>query len=634
MATQVKHRRGIQSEIDNFTPAIAEIVVNTSEAELVVGDGASQGGIPVPKKTKTFLHYQDLASVLADGSLKNGYSLQLRERTAGSGNGGVWDVVLTSTVTPNGRNIVQSIAQPTLSIVLRTTEVKNLTQHGVPDQVDDTALLQDVVDTLNESDTLDLNGKTVVIETVNITQDHVTIRNGKIVAKSSLEGVMLYITGDGVTIKDMKSYIDSAGSSVSKGTITFKQVTGGLVTNCKFEGGRRSGPNNEVANMVGVFQSSRVVIANNIMFEAAFVEMVQLDSCTDCVVQGNTISSTGNAYSAIATTDTYGIGGDSNHVISGNTCKTFRTSVLTINTGAVSIVGNSIDGSSEEQGINLGHTGTGAPDCTVSGNTITNCAGAGVALAEASNTAVVGNVIRYCGEAGIDTSSTVEALIADNFIHNIGNATTGNGIKLSTGVAASYSIRGNKFKTIKGNGIEVNGAVVKLVVTGNHFTDINTAGFSGGRFPVKGSLNVGIPCELIVFENNVVDGNFTTNRCVSVDNSNANIIMVLANNVLPAITTTAELWKANSGAQPSNRVIQRNKMGNDPMTGAATMVGGTDTIVVNNSNQTPYNPPILIIRDNDAAQAQIYVESFSTGTFTIKGRISAPFDAIIGYEIV
>lgn len=49
----------------------------------------------------------------------DGAALNIAERTAGNGGGAMWDVVLTSSVTPNTFDIVQSIGIPTLSFVLR-----------------------------------------------------------------------------------------------------------------------------------------------------------------------------------------------------------------------------------------------------------------------------------------------------------------------------------------------------------------------------------------------------------------------------------------------------------------------------------------------------------------------------------
>lgn len=129
MATQVKHRRGTQSEVDGFTPAIGEIVMNTSEEELVLGNGAKQGGIGIPKKSSTLLSFDTLSDALANQALKEGYSLIVSNRTSGGG-GGVWDVVDSSTVSPNTFNIVQCTGVPSLALVLRLGETIDVKQFG------------------------------------------------------------------------------------------------------------------------------------------------------------------------------------------------------------------------------------------------------------------------------------------------------------------------------------------------------------------------------------------------------------------------------------------------------------------------------------------------------------------------
>lgn len=147
MATQVKHRRGTQSEIDAFTGAIGEIVVNTTEDELVLNNGATQGGVPIAKKRNTMLSFDTLDAVVTNTSLKAGYAIELKERTAGKGGGGTWDVVLASTVTPNTFNIVQCTGVATLALVLRTTGTSTVAQFGaVGDNVtDDTAAIQECI---------------------------------------------------------------------------------------------------------------------------------------------------------------------------------------------------------------------------------------------------------------------------------------------------------------------------------------------------------------------------------------------------------------------------------------------------------------------------------------------------------
>src|SRR5579871_2963998 len=49
MAVQVQHRRGVASSIATFTPAQGEIVVDTTNHRMIVGDGATVGGWPAAK---------------------------------------------------------------------------------------------------------------------------------------------------------------------------------------------------------------------------------------------------------------------------------------------------------------------------------------------------------------------------------------------------------------------------------------------------------------------------------------------------------------------------------------------------------------------------------------------------------
>lgn len=44
MATQIKHRRGNSAEIAAFIPALAELIVNTDDNSVIVGDGVTPGG--------------------------------------------------------------------------------------------------------------------------------------------------------------------------------------------------------------------------------------------------------------------------------------------------------------------------------------------------------------------------------------------------------------------------------------------------------------------------------------------------------------------------------------------------------------------------------------------------------------
>lgn len=144
--TQVKHRRGTQSEVDNFTGALGEIVVNTTEEELVLGNSATQGGIPIAKKRNTLLSFDALTDVISNTALKSGYTVNIKERTTGSGGGGVWDVVPASSVTPNTFNIVQCTGVASLALVLRLYERMDIAQFLPAGQTDVTPVLSTMRD--------------------------------------------------------------------------------------------------------------------------------------------------------------------------------------------------------------------------------------------------------------------------------------------------------------------------------------------------------------------------------------------------------------------------------------------------------------------------------------------------------
>lgn len=149
MATQIKHRRGDQSEVDAFTAAIGEIIMNTTASELTLGDGATLGGIPIPKKIGTVLKFDTLADIVANENIRSGYAIEIKERVAGSGVGsGTWDVVLASSVTPNPHDVIQCTGVPTLAAVLRVNDYVLDTQMGavIDDTVDSIVARQATVD--------------------------------------------------------------------------------------------------------------------------------------------------------------------------------------------------------------------------------------------------------------------------------------------------------------------------------------------------------------------------------------------------------------------------------------------------------------------------------------------------------
>jgi len=63
MSVQVKHRRDTASNIAAFTPAQGEIIVDMTNNRMILGDGATVGGIPAAKLSEVLTGTNVLAQV-------------------------------------------------------------------------------------------------------------------------------------------------------------------------------------------------------------------------------------------------------------------------------------------------------------------------------------------------------------------------------------------------------------------------------------------------------------------------------------------------------------------------------------------------------------------------------------------
>lgn len=91
---------------------------------------------------KVVINYKTLLEARSDPSLKLNQSLNVKERELGKGGGAFWDVVLSSSVTVNFFDIVQSLANPDISLVLRVDGVLDARQIGLFPSGDQTFALK------------------------------------------------------------------------------------------------------------------------------------------------------------------------------------------------------------------------------------------------------------------------------------------------------------------------------------------------------------------------------------------------------------------------------------------------------------------------------------------------------------
>lgn len=212
MSTQVKHRRGNTTEIENFTAAVAEIIINTDTSEMIVGDGVSEGGRQPTRKP-----LNSVAAMKATKNLRIGDYVSTISYIAGRNKGGAnYTVVSGGTGTDDGGSFIN--LDNGLQAKLIPGSVIDVAQFGADNSAANTSdKIQAALD----------YGKPVVISdtyratglTVDTDNQNVYFHGGRLIRPDAITAVdIIEVTADNCVIYD--AYINGAGETDPGGDIS------------------------------------------------------------------------------------------------------------------------------------------------------------------------------------------------------------------------------------------------------------------------------------------------------------------------------------------------------------------------------------------------------------------------------
>lgn len=506
----------------------------------------------------------------------------------------------------------------------------------------DSSALQQMMNSLTEGQTVDFGGASYICDNVSLTTNRVTLQNGRLIASPTTdETPRLTITADFVTLDNLEFFTENSLLYTTVGGVDFKNCNGSKITNCRFiDCCRRSSDRTDGEAACWIFECTDTVFQGNIVTQGVFAEQLAVRNSKNTVIDGNYFEGNQDTYSAISVGYDDVVDRSAYAVVSNNTVKNYRTSCITINCPDVVVTGNVVQGSEEEQGINLGHTGIPTDRCIVSNNVVSDVFGSGIVLGPAKDTVVSGNLIDTTKNHGIEIVDSANVLIIGNAIRNTIHdgiaAQAGNGISIrnTKGYAA---VKNNYLKDIDEHCIRIAGNVEAIEISDNTAINIHnfSGGLSGGRHFVNYE-NPNEPSEYFIVKDNVVRNDSTlvgpgANRGVNILNSVTSLDTTITNNDFSQVNN--EDFFIESGPTPTYLDIRGNKNGDDRLSGEVTFFSGTTSLLVNNTNASVHNLPIIVYRDENGASRNVHLSSFENGSFTIEGDSSGG-DALISYKVI
>lgn len=456
----VKHRRGTAAEIAAGTPAIGEIVMDTDNNELVLGDGTTQGGHPIPKKKATVLKYSTVAAMIADNTLKAGQVVKTSGYYNSDGIGaGEYLIVASATVDGKGSfelnnglfAVLQS--QPTLdrfggasdggvtpSVNAASLEalLVHSTTYGVPvysGVVKNCAIDRGVVVELDkafefhgtEDFTIVYNSNiedAVKIKTPdNVSKsrvyiDHMNVKGGRygITVEANTFGDNLLNTISNVTIKHCR-----ISETYLSGILTYHVINADISHNFFF----KCGDNGVYASFSAYVNCSHNIAYNcrgSAGMTVGYSDTIRArgNQITNCIIWNDDGAASVPTAAAPSSLGGVWMGNCSDGLVQGNTIYNGATvTAASLKSGIwtdentidnVTIEGNVIVGVSEVA-IRVGTLGGTIEDVYVRNNTIKYCRD-GIRIEFGVDVYVENNTIKFTGQRGIYALSGVKNVVA------------------------------------------------------------------------------------------------------------------------------------------------------------------------------------------------------------------------------
>jgi len=540
--------------------------------------------------------------------------------------------------------------------------------------VDATVAFTEALAEIPEWGELDLRGQIYAVSGVVVTKNNVTVKNGRLVAlpSASIAVIKAAPGTSGVRFENLNVYInrpiitapDCAG-------IFFDQCTNGKAINCHVDGSKNDNYGPQLYSGIYGYQASKIDVQGCSVINA-HREGIMFAESDDIYIYDSEGRNSG--FSNIGTS------GGNRAII--NACRAFNSGATNITMNSQdSIVSNCLtSGNALNNGILIGHAtpaSQNANNCLVSNNRVLNSAEYGVAVVYGTNVVVEGNTITGCTKASVyvipkpstNGGTTIANNVMDGCEHGIyyygspesQTIITGNTIRSSTswavvvasngqvniannilrnvnaGVLAlghvtgatltgagitNLSISNNIFRGVTFGSINVK-HLLQAAVIGNTFEATNASGTAGVDLFTLENSNGGTASQMpssVVFQSNTTRGTNAASKLLDAQTNILNATVTrfnLQNNDLQDFSPSNIFTGAGFGTTATYSAVG-NQVGTDARAPQISIVGGTTSTIITNSNLLGRDVgPVIVANEAVFNTLNVRITNYAFGSITL-----------------